>query len=165
MRIRPSGEFEEDDERAYKPAEARERVRTDEASFAVPAHVIVLKFGFAAVLGVFGLLAANRPQVMVALTAAVAVAIYAARDLVARVRLRADRDGVVAVSGYAGRRRLAWSEIERVRVDARSRLGASSQLLEIDADPEIFVFSRYDLGVDPAEAAEALEAVRQAWPR
>ena len=64
--------------------------------------------------------------------------------------------------GYAGRRHLAWSEIERVRVDARNRLGAQHRLLEIDADPEIFLFSRYDLGMDPAEAAEALEAVREA---
>jgi len=136
-----------------EPAEAAE------VTFAVPTRVIVVKFGLVALLALLGLLASNRPQVVVSLTAAVAMAIYAARDLLVRERLRADRDGVVAVSGYAGRRRLAWSDIERVRVDARSRLGASSELLEIDADPEIFLFSRHDLGVDPTEAAEALRAV------
>ena len=78
----------------------------------------------------------------------------------ARERLRADRDGVVAVRGYAGHRRLTWSEIERVRVDARTRLGASTELLEIDAGEEIYLFSRHDLGVDPTDAVEALEAVR-----
>ena len=107
-----------------------------------------------------GFLASNRPQLVVSLLAALGVAAYAVRDVVARERLAADADGVRVTRGYAGHRSLAWSEIERVRVDARTRLGARSEMLEIDAGEEIFLFSRFDLGVDPEDAAAALAAVR-----
>jgi Bacterial PH domain len=139
---------------------AEQAAATGEVRFAVPTRVMVLKFGLAAGLAMLGLIASNRPQLVLGLGSAAAVAAYAARDVVARQRLRADREGLVTVRGYAGRRRLAWSEIERVRVDTRTRLGASSELLEIDADEEIFLFSRFDLGVDPSEAVEALQTLR-----
>jgi hypothetical protein len=35
-------------------------------------------------------------------------------------------------------------------------------MLELDAGEEIFLFSRYDLGVEPRDAVDLLEAVRQA---
>ncbi len=137
----------------------------DHVSYVVPTRVITVKFAVAALLAVLALAALGgreRSQFAIALVVAAAVAVYAARDLIARERLRADRDGVVAVRGYAGHRHLNWSEIERVRVDARSRLGASTALLEIDAGEEIYLFSRHDLGVDPTDAAESLQAVRRA---
>ena len=87
--------------------------------------------------------------------------VYGLRDVLARERLRADADGVVAVRGYSGRRHLAWAEIEAVRVDAHQRLGARTELLEIDTGPEIYQFSRYDLGTEPAEALSMLSAVRR----
>lgn len=133
----------------------------DQVSFAVPGRVIALKFGLAVLLLLLGLIGLDRSQMVAGLIAALAVAAYASRDLVARERVRADRDGVVAVRGFAGRRRLAWSEIEQVRVDQRTRYGAGRELLEIDAGEEIYLFSRYDLGVDASEAAEAMDAVRR----
>jgi len=130
-------------------------------SFTVPTRVIVAKFALAALLALIALFMGNRPQVVIGLLAAVALAAYGLRDCVSRERVRADADGVVAVRGYVGRRHLAWSKIERVRVDTRSRLGARTELLELDAGDEIFLFSRFDLGVDPDDAAAALEAVRE----
>ncbi len=132
----------------------------DEVIFAVPTWVIVAKLASAALLVALALLSVNGPQMVVGLVAAGAVGAYGLRDVIARVRLAADASGVVAVRGYAGHRRLAWSEIERVRVDTRSRFGARSELLELDAGAEIFLFSRYDLGAEPDAAAAALEAVR-----
>jgi hypothetical protein len=97
-----------------------------------------------------------------AVLAALVVAGYAVRDLVAPVRLAADRDGVTLVSGYAGRRRLAWADIERVRVDRHSRYGLRSEFLEIDAGESIHLFSSYDLGTHPESVVETLDALRQA---
>lgn len=159
MRIRPGGydDGDLDNEGGPEP-------EVDLVSYVVPTRVIVLKFAVAALLVVLALVALGAREIsqfVIGLVVAAAVAVYAARDLVARERLRADRDGLVAVRGYAGHRRLPWSEIERVRVDARSRLGTSSELLEIDAGEEIYLFSRHDLGVDPTDAAESLEAVRR----
>jgi hypothetical protein len=89
-------------------------------------------------------------------TATVLLAVYAVRDLIAPRRLAADAEGVTLVSGFAGRRRLAWSDIERVRVDTRSRLGTRSELLEIDTGDRIHLFSGYDLGAPVWRAARDL---------
>jgi hypothetical protein len=121
---------------------------------------MAVKFVVAAMLALGALVVDNDSQRLVLLLAAAGVAAYAGRDVVAAQRLRADGDGVVAVRGYSSRRVLAWSEIERIRVYATSRLGARSEMLEVDTGDEIFLFSRYDLGVDPDEALRALEAVR-----
>lgn len=131
-----------------------------ELIFAVPIRVVLLKFGLAVVLALIALAAANRVQTQVGLFVAGAVTVYAARDLIARQRLRADRSEVVVVRGFAGLRHLPWPQIEAVRVDGRSRFGARTQLLEIDAGEEIYQFSRFELGADPSEVARALEALR-----
>ena len=82
------------------------------------------------------------------------------RDLLVPVRLAADADGVTVVVGFAGRRRLAWSQIERVRVDRRQRIGLTSEMLELDTGTTLHLFSMYDLGVPPEQAAEELLALR-----
>jgi len=91
---------------------------------------------------------------------AAALVIWALRDVIAPVRLAADAEGVTVVTGYAHRRRLRWSEIERVRLDHRDRLGVSSVLLEIDADDALYLFSMHDLGADPREVLETVERLR-----
>jgi hypothetical protein len=91
---------------------------------------------------------------------AVGLTAYGLRDVLAPVRLAADATGLDVTRGYAGRRHLDWSDVERVRVDERLRLGVRSQLLEIDADVELYLFSRFDLGTDPEDAAEAVLALR-----
>ena len=88
--------------------------------------------------------------------AALVTGVYALRDVVAPVRLAADRDGVTVISGYAGHRRLEWGAIERIRLDERRRLGTRSAALEIDTGDHLYLLSSYDLGTDPADAVEAL---------
>ncbi|MDT5029814.1 MAG: hypothetical protein QOE61_7087 [Micromonosporaceae bacterium] len=140
----------------------REIVRHPDGSvrFAVPTRIIIGKLAAAAVVAIAALVAPNRAQLLVGLIAAVGLGIYGLRDVLARERLRADPDGIVAVHGFAGHDRLAWTDVERVRLDSRDRLGARSQLLEIDAGEHIYLYSRFDLGVDPDEAVIALESVR-----
>ncbi|MGI5212742.1 PH domain-containing protein [Plantactinospora sp. CA-290183] len=96
--------------------------------------------------------------------AAVGLLGWAARDLLAPVRLCADADGITVVSGYAGRRRIPWTEIERITVDTRPRLGLRTETLEIDTGSSLHLLGRYDLDAPPAEVAEALHAVRPATP-
>lgn len=102
----------------------------------------------------------NRPQLAFAAVAALVAAGYAVRDILAPVRLAADREGVTVVHGYAGRRRLAWDEIERLRLDERRRLGTRTVALEIDTGDHLYLFSSYDLGTDPADAVAALDSLR-----
>ena len=94
--------------------------------------------------------------------AALVVGGYTVRDLLAPRRLHADATGVTLVAGFLGRRRLAWEQIERVRVDERRRLGLRSELLEIDSGDGLHLFSGYDLGVPVWQAVRALAALAPA---
>lgn len=139
---------------------AERAAATGRVSFSVPRGVMLVKFAVATLLALGTLVVGNESQTLVLLVAAAGVAVYAARDLLTGERLRADGEQVIAVRGYSSRRVLAWSEIERIRVYATSRFGTRSEMLEVDTGDEIFLFSRYDLGVDPEDALRALEAVR-----
>ncbi|WP_327007110.1 PH domain-containing protein [Dactylosporangium sp. NBC_01737] len=108
-----------------------------------------------------GIFAAEDSRTLTAaLVAAAILGVYALRDVIAPVRLAADLDGVTVVSGYAGHRRIAWAQVERMRVDARSRGGMRSELLEIDAGEHLFLLSRYDLNAHPADVYEELLRLR-----
>jgi hypothetical protein len=100
--------------------------------------------------------------VVIGLIVGIGLAIYGLRDVLAPVRLAADADGVTVVSGFVGQRRLAWDEIERVRLDERSRYGGRQALLEIDEGDTLHFFSRYDLAMPPTEALDLLIEVRAA---
>ena len=99
-------------------------------------------------------------QWVMAAAVAVVLAGWALRDLVAPVRLAADTEGVTVMAGYARRRRVPWSAIERLRLDRRDRLGITSELLEIDADDALLLFSMHDLGADPHDVLPVLEELR-----
>jgi hypothetical protein len=120
---------------------------------AVAVVVLVLAFG-------------REDPVQWVLAGAVAIALagWALRDVVAPVRLAADREGVTVVTGFAGRRRLGWAQIERIRLDRRERLGLASEMLEIDADDALFLFTMHDLGADPHDVLAELEQLRQQTP-
>ena len=100
--------------------------------------------------------------VVIGLVVGVGLAVYGLRDVLAPVRLAADADGVTVVSGFVGQRRLAWDDIERVRLDERSRYGGRQALLEIDEGDTLHFFSRYDLAMPPTEALDLLLEVRAA---
>jgi hypothetical protein len=99
-------------------------------------------------------------QWFLAIATAIGLTAWAARDLIAPVRLAADHDGVTVVVGFAGHRRLAWAQIERVRVDRRERLGVRSNLLELDVDDTLYMFSVHDLGAEPEDVLGSLLALR-----
>ncbi len=94
------------------------------------------------------------------LIAALVCAVYAVRDLFAPVRLAADAEGVRVIHGYLGHTRLSWSDIEKISVDRRSRLGMRSEFLEIDAGEQLYLLSSYDLSAEPADVAAALLRLR-----
>src|SRR5689334_16825486 len=123
----------EDADPAAAPA-AAETGPDGELRWRVNSRLTVLKIA-AAVLFLFAAVGFGRDPIglVIGLAAALALAGYAARDLVVPVRLAAGPTGVTVVSGYAGHRHLTWAQVERVRVDERRRLGTRSQLLEIDA--------------------------------
>lgn len=77
---------------------------------------------------------------------------WAARDLLVPVRLAADPHGVTVVTGLATRQTLDWSQVRRVRVDARRR----SRMLEVDSGETLYLFSRYDLDADLDQVADQL---------
>lgn len=85
---------------------------------------------------------------------------WAVRDLIVPVRLAADNDGVTVVTGFARRRRLPWSQVERVRVDRAVRRGLRSELLEIDTGDAIYLFGAHELGALPEDVATELSGLR-----
>jgi hypothetical protein len=116
---------------------------------AVAVVVLVLAFG-----------RGEPVQWFLAAAAAAGLAAWALRDLIAPVRLAADPDGLTVVVGFAGRRRLAWAQIEGVRLDRRQRLGVRAELLEVDAEDNLYLFSMHDLGAAPDEVLPVLLALR-----
>jgi hypothetical protein len=82
-----------------------------------------------------------------------------AADLLLRPRLRADTNGL-EIRTLAVRRRLPWSAVRRLTVDARSRYGLASRTLEVDAGDTLVILSRRSLGADPRDVAAALAEIR-----
>lgn len=139
----------------WQPASQPWRVR--------PVIGIAKILGAVFVLGLAAVAGGNDPvQWFLAVASALALTVWGMRDLIAPIRLAADRSGITVVAGYAGRRRLAWSQIERVRVDRRMRLGLRSNLLEVDTGDMVYLFSNYDLGADPEDVLRTLMALRSA---
>jgi hypothetical protein len=125
--------------------------------------VLPVTKGLAAVAVLVLVLAFGREdpvQWMMAVAVAIGLAGWALRDLVAPIRLAADRDGVTVIEGFARRRRLGWAQIERVRMDRRERLGITTELLEVDADEALYLFSMHDLGADPGDVLVVVEELR-----
>lgn len=162
VQIRSAGVPDDDGEPEPTPAGAAPPAPTGPLSYRVPGRVLAAKIAATVLVALLTLFANDRLQLLVGIAATVALGSYAVRDLLLRERLRADDDGVTVARGYAGHAHLPWSSVERVQVDERMRLGARTELLEIDAGEQIFQFSRFDLGVQPTEAAEAIATVRRA---
>jgi hypothetical protein len=116
-----------------------------------------------ALLGVVSL--AHLDRLLVGVLAAVALAAFTLRDVLAPVRVAADPGGVTVVTGFSGRRRLAWSQLERIRVDERNRLTLRSQLLELDTGDNLYLYSSSELGAPVADVAERLQAFMARYAR
>jgi len=102
----------------------------------------------------------NQVQWVLVGIAALALAGWALRDLVAPVRLTADPSGITVVVGFAGHRHLPWSQIEQVRVDRHEHRGLRSEMLEIDAGTSLHLLSKQDLNALPDDVADALTSLR-----
>jgi hypothetical protein len=98
----------------------------------------------------------------IAAVAAIGLLLWALRDFLAPIRLAADPTGVTVIAGFARRRHLPWSAIERVRVDRRTHRGLRSEVLELDVGDAIYLFSANDLGALPEDVATALADLRVA---
>jgi hypothetical protein len=92
--------------------------------------------------------------------AAAALAVWAVRDLIVPVRLTADSEGITVVTGFARRRHLPWSKIERVRVERTVRRGLRNELLEIDAGDTLYLYGAHDLGALPEDVCTTLADLR-----
>jgi hypothetical protein len=126
----------------------------------------VLKLIAAAIIALSAaVLATDRAGLALAAAVVVGLALWAVRDLAVPVRLAADVDGLTLVEGVARRRRLTWSQIDRVRLDQHQRLGLRTEYLELDGGETLHLFSQYDLGVPPEEAAEVLAWLRDEHER
>jgi hypothetical protein len=82
----------------------------------------------------------------------------------ARPRLAADEDALV-LRGVLATRRWPWARVDAVRVVRVRRLGLPAAYLEIDARDDdgterLLVLGRLELGTDPVDVADALQAHR-----
>jgi hypothetical protein len=151
-----------------KPAGPRPAVPPEESepvsqrlSWRVPGGVVIMKLAGTAILAVIGVLVAqDTAGLVVVAVAAGAVGLHALRDIIAPVRLRADGEGVTVVHGFAGRRRIPWRDVERIRIDERRRFGMRSALLEIDTGHALHLFSASELGTPTDDVADALRRLR-----
>ncbi|HLL64791.1 MAG TPA: PH domain-containing protein [Micromonosporaceae bacterium] len=125
-----------------------------------PALTLFKGIGALVFIGAAALFVTDAGRLLMAGFAAVLLVAFAVRDLVAPVRLAADADGITVVAGYAGRRRIPWSGVERVLVDERRRLGTRSQLLEVDTGESLHLFSTYELNAPVHDVADALNRLR-----
>ena len=116
-------------------------------------------------IGLFGvvmalacaLVASDPPGRFLSGVAAGGLLVFAAGSWRARPRLAVTPQGLV-YRGWLRTRTLTHADIERIRITEFRRLGRKARLLEIDADDELIVLSRWDLGVDPLAVLDGLTA-------
>lgn len=125
-----------------------------------PKHTVIKAGGAVALLALAVFKAGDRAFLLLAGVAALALAGLALRDLLAPVRVAADSEGLTVISGFAGREHIPWAEVVDLKVDETRRLGLRARLLEIDTAEGPHLFSRYDLGAEPAEVLAMLARYR-----
>lgn len=124
----------------------------------VPRWLPAVKAAGGVALLLFALALAEGDPAQLGVAAAVCTGLlgWAARDVLAPVRLAADDDGLTVITGFARRTRLTWAQIEEIRLDTRPRLGLRTETLEVDTGDTLHVFTKADLGVPPAEVLPLL---------
>ena len=134
-----------------------------DVAFRVDRRLTIWKFvGVVVFVAVPVLMGSSTASIAVGAAVAAGLALYGLRDVLAPVRLAVDGTGATVVTGFAGHRRLAWAEIERVRLERRRR--GTSELLEVDAGESLHFFSRYELGMPPSDALDLVRRVRLGSP-
>ena len=126
-----------------------------------PSGTVARFVGAAVLVLAAALLVADLPGRLLVGIAAVGVLVDATHDVLARPRLAARPDGVVA-RGWGGRRHLPWCGL-RIRVRATRRLGTVVRTLELDTegadDGVLVVLGRRDLGAPVDDVAGQLRSL------
>jgi hypothetical protein len=100
----------------------------------------------------------DRPGQVLISVAALTLVLGGLFGTVARPRLAADADGIT-VRSLTGRRHWPWAAVN-VRLAHTRRLGRDVTTVEIDADPDLVVLGRFDLGADPVDVIDAIRELR-----
>jgi hypothetical protein len=126
--------------------------------------VVALKAGGASLFTCAAIVSAGQPVgVAVTLVAALVLSGSVLRDLLVPVRVAVDREGLVVVTGFAGRRSLPWQDVKRIHVDDRRRLGARSRLLEIETEESLYLFGGAELAASVESVADDLRSRWASW--
>lgn len=134
-------------------------------SWAAPLGAVVLGLvGAVALLAYVVLGTLDGPGRLLLGVAGAAVGVAAVVGLVARPRLAAS-DEFLTMRGVTGARAWPWARVDAVRVVRMRRLGMPAAYLEIDARDDdgserLLVLGRLELGTDPHDVADALQAHR-----
>jgi hypothetical protein len=136
----------------------RDVTPTGDAAWRVDRRLTVAKLAGAAVFALAAVLGyPDQGQVIVVGLAAVLLAVLGVRDLIAPVRLAVNPEGVIVATGFNSRREIPWTDVAKIRVDARRGLMLRSQVLELDTGDNLYFFSSFDLGAPCEEVAERLK--------
>lgn len=150
-----------DNARASAPQRSDRAVDSGTTEWRVPPAVPAVKLILAAALVVATVtLGRDLISAIVGLAVGAGLGLSGLRDVLVPVRLAAGPDGLTVTAGFGSRRQYPWAQVERVRVDDRRRLLGRSVLLEIDVASDLYFLGRYDLGVHPVEAMDALGTLR-----
>ena len=142
--------------------------QTRPVSWSTPAGLVamawVLAVAAAAWLVLLLLTGADRPGQLIAAVAAAGLGTAAVSGSRARPRLAAGPDGLV-VRRLGWTLDVGWTQVEDVRVLRQRRFGRESSLLELelrepDGAERLVILGRLELGEDPEEVAEVLDAYR-----
>jgi Bacterial PH domain len=97
--------------------------------------------------------------------AAIGLIVFASLSWRARPKLAITNDGLVT-RGLWRSTTLRRDDIKLIRITEFRRLARKMRLLEIDTvDDQLFVFTRWDLGIDPLDVLDALTAAGYAGSR
>jgi hypothetical protein len=144
------------------------------SAWAAPWPAVVAGIAAAIGLGAWAVGADDPPGRVLTGVAALALAVAAVIGAVARPRLRADETGLV-LRGVTGTRRWSWDRVDAVRTMRMRRMGLPASYLEVEArdsadsadgaggretDSRLLVLGRLELGADPVDVADALQAHR-----
>jgi hypothetical protein len=131
-----------------------------DASWRVDRRLTIAKLAGAAIFTLAAVVGYPDPgQVIVVGLAAVLLAVLGVRDLLAPVRLAASPAGLTVVTGFAGRREIAWADVASIKVDARRGILLRSQVLELDTGDNLYFFGTNDLGAPCDEVADRLRSL------
>jgi len=120
--------------------------------------LVAISWVLAAASITWAILADDRPGKVLLAVAALTLVLAGLFGTIARPRLAADADGIT-VRDLVGRKHWPWAHVN-VRLRHTRRFGRDVATVEVDADPDLVVLTRLDLGADPVDVIDAIRALR-----